>query len=171
MSTRARRSRNFLRNWIQNSLVTETNRLKNKLNNFGNLIGQNSHVPVRSTTSAHFEFVPRKNKPCIWSRSQDMDNYIFHAFRNNFLFLTVIHRLILSTTISLTHTPLFWCFSFSSVYTHTHTHTRKYCYITQQTRILRYVRIKHSHNICISHTHEYLTNNIRTFFLLCIVSA
>ena len=46
-------------------------------------------VPMLSTMSVCFEFVPWKNKSCVWSQSRDMDSYIFHAFRNNFLFCSV----------------------------------------------------------------------------------
>ena len=35
---------------------------QNKSDSFGDLIEHNSHMPVFSTTSARFEFVPRKNK-------------------------------------------------------------------------------------------------------------
>ena len=39
-----------------------------------------------STTFVRFGFVPRKNKSWFWNWSRDQDTYIFHAFRNNFLF-------------------------------------------------------------------------------------
>ena len=57
-----------------------------KWNSFGDLIVQNSQVPVILITSARFEFLPRKNKSCVWSRSRDIVIYIFHAFRNNYIF-------------------------------------------------------------------------------------
>ena len=73
MSARTTWNRNFWKNRIQNTLVPETNSwCKNKLDSFENLIGQNSHVPLHWTMSAHFDFVLRKNKSCIWSRSSDM---------------------------------------------------------------------------------------------------
>ena len=58
-------------------------RRKNKLNSFGNLTGYSSHVPVFPTTSKHFEFVPRKNKSCVWRRSRDMVTYIIYAFESS----------------------------------------------------------------------------------------
>ena len=72
-------SRKFWKNRIQDSLVFETKtvRRQNKLNSFGNLIGQCTHVPVVSTTSTRFEFVPCKNESYVWSRSRDMDSCIY----------------------------------------------------------------------------------------------
>ena len=39
-------------------------------------------MPFLSTTSAHSEFVPRKNKSCIWSQSRDMVTYIVSTFES-----------------------------------------------------------------------------------------
>ena len=49
----------------------------NKLNSFENLIGQSSHMPVLSSMPTNFEFVPCKNKSCIWSCSCDMVTDIY----------------------------------------------------------------------------------------------
>ena len=55
-----------------------------KLNSFGNLIGQSSHVPLLATTYVHFEFVQRKNKSCIRYRSRDLVIYIDYTFESSF---------------------------------------------------------------------------------------
>ena len=76
--------RKFWKNKIQDSLIPETYIVKrqNKLKSLGNLIGQNSHIPVQSTTSVGFEFISRKDKLCVLSRPRDMIAYILHAFWN-----------------------------------------------------------------------------------------
>ena len=109
-SARSTGSRKFWQNRIQDSLLPETKivRRQNKINSFGNLFGQKSHVPMLSTTSARFEFVLRKNKSCVWGRSRDIVTYTFHLFRNNLLFLL---SLSLSLTLSLTAFALTLSFS------------------------------------------------------------
>ena len=54
----------FWKNRIQNSLVPETKivKLQNKISSFGNLFGQNSHVPVSSTMPARL--VSQRNLSC-----------------------------------------------------------------------------------------------------------
>ena len=72
-SARSTCSRKFWKNRIQDSLVPEKKIVsrQNEFDSFGNLTGQNSHVSILLTTSARFEFVPRQNKFCVWSRSRD----------------------------------------------------------------------------------------------------
>ena len=102
MSVRCTLSRKFYKNRVQNSLVPEAKilRRKNKSSSFGNLIGQNSHVPVLSTTSTRFEFVACKNKSFVWSRSRNMDTYVYStlAETTSSLALSPFHWLALSLT-------------------------------------------------------------------------
>ena len=55
-------------NRIQDSFVLETKivRRQNTSKSFGYQTGQNSHMPVLSTTSTRFEYVPYKNKSCVF---------------------------------------------------------------------------------------------------------
>ena len=105
---------------IQNSLVpkTEIVRHKNNLSSLGNLVWQRSHVLVSSNMSACFEFVLRKNKFCIRSRSHDMEVYIFHAFDSLFLSHTHYSR-------QLDRVSLFYSHLLSSLTTYSYRHTAK----------------------------------------------
>ena len=88
MSARTPWSGNIGKNRIQNPFSPKQTGAKIKSNNFGNLIGQNIHVPLCSTTFVHFDFVPRKNQSCVWRRSRDMNILIYST-------LSIAHSLIL----------------------------------------------------------------------------
>ena len=51
-----------------------------KLNSFGKLIAQSSHVPCVFNYIGAFWFFPRKNKSCVRSRSYDMVTYLVCVF-------------------------------------------------------------------------------------------
>ena len=84
--------RKFWKNNIEDSLVLKTNvvRRQNKSNSFGNMIGKNSHVPVLSTTSAHFEFVWHKNE-ILRLEPVTRHRYLYKIHASDSLFLSRSH--------------------------------------------------------------------------------
>ena len=72
------------------------------------------------------EIAPRKNRSCIWSRSHDMVTYIYHAFRNNFLFFFLLFFCLFADSLSAwqflsdTYAAAVLCFSFPRSHTYTY---------------------------------------------------
>ena len=89
-------SRKFWKHRIQNSVVPKTKIVWPRIDCFGSLIRQWSHMLLLSITFTCFEFIPHKNKSWVWGQSRNMDTYIYFTLSktlsqlDSFVSLTLI---------------------------------------------------------------------------------